>query len=152
MRTGGQGHPTPIHTPTHNQHSNIHKKYLKRSFSHFSSRVHGRTNGPTDQRTDGRTMPLIELRVSNQKIALKARGYLSGCRDSRTSPVITLHFSTFPLIITYSLLFIFDAALLLQVESNLISFRDRALRIWIFSIDIFKELLKINERKWPPPL
>ena len=50
--TGGQGHPTPIHTPTQVQHSNIYKNYQKRS---FSTRSPWRTDGPTDQRTDGRT-------------------------------------------------------------------------------------------------
>ena len=54
LRTGGQGHPTPIHTQIHPQHSNIQKKYRKRSFSHFSTRWPP-TDGPTDQRTDGRT-------------------------------------------------------------------------------------------------
>ena len=58
LRTGGQGHPTPIHTPSP---THIHKKHLKRSFPHFSTRGHG----PTDQRTDRRTKPLIELRVRN---------------------------------------------------------------------------------------
>ena len=68
LRTGGQGHPTPIHTQTHPPHSNLLKKYLKRSFSHFSTRsprTNGRTDGRTDGPTDGRTKPLIELRVRN---------------------------------------------------------------------------------------
>ena len=47
LRTGGQGHPTLIHTPTLNPtHKHPPKKYLQ-------------TNG----RTNGRTKPLIELRV-----------------------------------------------------------------------------------------
>ena len=50
LRTGGQGHPTPIHTPTSSTpppDKKIHKKYPKRSFFH------------------GRTKPHIELRVRN---------------------------------------------------------------------------------------
>ena len=35
FRTGGQGHPTPIHTPTQPQHSNIHKRYQKAVFPTF---------------------------------------------------------------------------------------------------------------------
>ena len=52
LRTGGQGHPTPIHTPNPTPYTNIHKKYPKRSFFHFSTRSPLWTNGPTDGRMD----------------------------------------------------------------------------------------------------
>ena len=61
LRTGGQGHPTPIHTPTHLQHSNIHKKYWKDGRTDKASyRVarlqlkskQGQTDGPTDGPTN----------------------------------------------------------------------------------------------------
>ena len=61
LRTGGQGHPTPIHTHTHPQYSNIHKKYQKRSFSHVSTRwprTDWWTNGRMDGRTDGQSLLL----------------------------------------------------------------------------------------------
>ena len=59
LRTGGQGHPTPIHTQRLTQppfqHRHIHKKLLKRSFSHFLTRAQDRTDRPTDQWSNGPT-------------------------------------------------------------------------------------------------
>ena len=49
LRTGGQGHPTPIHTPSP---PHIHKIHLKRSLFHFLTRGYG----PTGQRTDGQSL------------------------------------------------------------------------------------------------
>ena len=56
LRTGGQGHPTPIHTSTRTP---AHK-HLDRLFFHFSTRTDRRTNRPMDGLTDGWTMPLID--------------------------------------------------------------------------------------------
>ena len=68
LRTGGQGHQTPIHTPTHLQHSNIWKtgsdarikgycsndqtSIEKARFTTFQLDHH---DGPTDRWTDGPT-------------------------------------------------------------------------------------------------
>ena len=75
LRTGGQGHPTPIHTPTHPQHSNIHKKYRKRLFSHFSTCAL-RTDGPTDQRMDKASYRVAcpQLKSKQTRPAIDASG------------------------------------------------------------------------------
>ena len=48
LRTGGQGHPAPLHTsPNTPFNTNTLKKLLKR-FSHFSTRAYRWTDGLTD--------------------------------------------------------------------------------------------------------
>ena len=59
LRTGGQGHLTPIHTPNPTPYTNIEKVSKTLIFPLFDSIT------STDQPTDGRTKPLIELRVRN---------------------------------------------------------------------------------------
>ena len=55
FRTGGQGHPTPIHTqtpsPTHRQIQSVENA----RFATFQLDHHKWMDGPTDQRTDQRT-------------------------------------------------------------------------------------------------
>ena len=57
LRTGGQGHPTPIHTPTPTL-TLSNKLFNMRIFPLFDLII-------TGQRTDGRTKPLIELLKEN---------------------------------------------------------------------------------------
>ena len=75
LLTGGQGHPTPIHTPTPTPtQTNRSEKSLKSLFCHFSTQSPW-TNRPTDQWTNGQTdqqtnrwkKPPTELRVRNWK-------------------------------------------------------------------------------------
>ena len=65
LRTGGQGHPIPIHTSTHPPHANLHKKYQKRSFSYLSTWWTWRTNGWTD----GQKVACPQLK-SSSKVSL----------------------------------------------------------------------------------
>ena len=64
LRTGGQGHATPIHTLPHPMLTHLHRQsqlqHQKCAFSHFpaqSSQTYGWNNR--------RTKPLLELRVRN---------------------------------------------------------------------------------------